>query len=165
MVITCGVCTTVNSKDVDFCEGCGAELIQPRSVPPVTIEIVPLPALAPNTLRLAVKRQGSLTGTKFLLGGERLILGRFDTITGPVDIDLTGLPGCETVSRLHAELFCDQGHWFVKDLGSTNGVFVKLRTGTSFGSRLSAPYRLELGDELALGNARLVLIEEGPRAD
>jgi len=60
------------------------------------------------------------------LQGPRLVVGRFDASTGPVEIDLTGVPGAENISRRHAELYFEGGAWKVRDLGSTNGVFVKL---------------------------------------
>ncbi|WP_218081433.1 FHA domain-containing protein [Anthocerotibacter panamensis] len=128
------------------------------TAPPVlTAPSSPAPSFV--TARLRIKSQGALTSTEFQLGGERLTLGRFDEVSGPVDIDLTGLPGCETVSRLHAELFWNRGAWHIKDLGSTNGVFVKRQAEGSFGPRLLAPIRLGAGDEVALGNTRLVLVE------
>ncbi len=57
------------------------------------------------------------------LAGE-LVVGRFSRSTGPVDVDLTGLPGAEFVSRRHMRLFVENGQVFVEDLGSTNGVYV-----------------------------------------
>jgi FHA domain len=53
------------------------------------------------------------------------------------------------VSRLHALLECFAAGWSVRDLGSVNGTFVN-------GERLLAEHRLEDGDELRVGETRLV---------
>jgi hypothetical protein len=162
MAVLCEACGTYNPVDVDFCEGCGAELtvepVLPPTFPTLVAPVEHDTKAIPAPARLAIKSQGELTGTEFTLGGNPLTLGRFDAISGPVDIDLTGLPGSETVSRLHAEVFFTQGAWYIKDVGSTNGVFIKRKLEGSFGPRLLAPARLEAGDELALGNMRMVLV-------
>ena len=44
----------------------------------------------------------------------------------------------------------------VRDLGSTNGVFVKSGDAGSFGPRITAPRALSDGDEIAFGNVRFV---------
>jgi hypothetical protein len=107
--------------------------------------------------RLAIKRYGSLTGEEIPLLGERLVVGRFDPETGPVDIDLSSASEAQHISRQHGELYREaDGRWFVRDLGSTNGVFVKGEQAASFGPRITAPQPLSGGDELAFGNARFV---------
>ena len=53
------------------------------------------------------------------------------------------------VSRLHALLECFAAGWSVRDLGSANGTFVN-------GERLLAEHRLADGDELRVGETRLV---------
>jgi pSer/pThr/pTyr-binding forkhead associated (FHA) protein len=106
--------------------------------------------------RLLVKRYGAVTDEEIPLQGERLVVGRFDPETGPVDVDLSGTPGAEHISRQHGELFRDQaGQWQVRDLGSTNGVFVKSGEAP-FGPRITAPRALANGDEVAFGNARFI---------
>lgn len=111
--------------------------------------------------RLAVRRYGALTGDEIPLAGERLVVGRFDPETGPVDIDLSSAPEGEQISRQHGELYREgDGQWYVRDLGSTNGVFVKGKGDTSFGPRITAPRALSSGDELAFGNARFVFLAE-----
>lgn len=150
MTNTCETCQTVNTQDVEYCEGCGAHLWAAAA------SILPTAPVLKNA-QLTIKSQGQLTKTIFTLGGTSLTLGRFDPISGPVDLDLTGVPGSETISRLHAEVYYSDGAWHVKDLGSTNGVFIKAKSDASFGPRLLAPAHLVDGDEIALGNARLVL--------
>lgn len=107
--------------------------------------------------RMVAQRYGAATGDEFPLLGERLIVGRFDAETGPVDIDLSSVPESAHLSRHHAELYREaDGRWHVKDLGSTNGVFVKSPGSATFGPRLTEPRALTSGDEVAFGNARFI---------
>lgn len=51
----------------------------------------------------------------------------------------------EKISKQHAEIWrTDQGQWFLRDLGSTNGTHVN-------GERLTAPQALNHGDKIAFG--------------
>jgi pSer/pThr/pTyr-binding forkhead associated (FHA) protein len=89
--------------------------------------------------------------------GDRLVVGRFDPESGPVDIDLSEAPESAQISRHHAEIYRESdGRWHVKDLGSVNGVFVKSAGAGSFSPRLTAPQPLQNGDEVAFGNARFI---------
>ena len=91
------------------------------------------------------------------------MVGRFDPSTGPVDIDLTGLPGDSHVSRRHGEMFMENGKWMVRDLGSTNGIYVKRVGEDKFSPRLQAPAPVSNGDEIAFGNVMFVY-RDGPEA-
>jgi len=72
-------------------------------------------------------------------------------------VDLSAAPEADHVSRQHGELFREaDGRWMVRDLGSTNGVFVKNTSQASFGPRITEPTALADGDEVAFGNARFV---------
>lgn len=117
------------------------------------------PSAAPvlsGEAKLGIKKFGAPTGEFIPLQGERLVVGRFDASSGPVDIDLSGLGGQEHISRRHAELYREDGRWVVRDLGSTNGVYVKRKGETSFSPRLQEPAPLADGDELAFGNLMLM---------
>lgn len=98
---------------------------------------------------------GQSTDTVIPLEASPLMLGKFDPAQGPIDIDLSSLPGNEYLSRRHGELFFDDG-WTVRDLGSTNGVFVRRSQDSNFLPRLQGPMKLEDGDEVAFGNLRFV---------
>jgi pSer/pThr/pTyr-binding forkhead associated (FHA) protein len=101
-------------------------------------------------------RYGAPSGEEIPLFGQRLTVGRFDPETGPVDVDLTALDAGGHISRQHGELYREaDGSWMVRDLGSTNGVFVK-SADASFGPRITAPRPLKDGDEVAFGNARFI---------
>jgi hypothetical protein len=111
-------------------------LATPESAAPVPVSASPAitpaadgTATAPSPAtnpRLVVKRYGAVTAEEIPLQGDRLVVGRFDPESGPVDIDLSAAPEAGQLSRHHAELYRESdGQWYVKDLGSTNGVFVK----------------------------------------
>ena len=102
--------------------------------------------------KLFAKRHGALSDDAIPLSGARLVVGRFDPSTGPVDIDVTEMGGAEHISRRHAELYSESGVWKVRDLGSTNGVFLKRAGEESYGPRLQEPAELRDGDEIAFGN-------------
>jgi hypothetical protein len=107
--------------------------------------------------RLLAIRHGAPTGEEIPLLGQRMIIGRFDPETGPVDIDLSSSPDSAHISRQHAELYHEaESQWMVRDLGSTNGVFVRGGGEAAFGPRISEPRALQNNDEVAFGNARFV---------
>lgn len=107
------------------------------------------------------KNVGAVASQGVVLEGARLSVGRFDPSTGPIDIDLTNVPGNEHVSRHHAELYVENGRWLVRDMGSTNGVYIRPAGGTSYGPRIMEPYALRDGDEIAFGNIKYVYREDG----
>lgn len=83
--------------------------------------------------------------------GERSVLGR----SSECDVVLQD----RSISRKHAVIVCQETHWFLQDLGSTNGVHKD-------GKRVE---RVELrdGDEFQLGDLplRLRLSSAGPALD
>ena len=107
---------------------------------------------------------GQATDTVIPLQTSPLMLGKFDPALGPIDIDLSNLPGNEYLSRRHSELFFDDG-WTVRDLGSTNGVFVRRSQDSNFLPRLQGPMKLEDGDEVAFGNLRFVFKLSSDRSE
>jgi pSer/pThr/pTyr-binding forkhead associated (FHA) protein len=125
-----------------------------------TTEPIETPASPPASdtaltpAKLIFKRFGAL-GDEVPLQGPLLTVGRFDASTGPVEIDLTGVAGAENISRRHAEVFFDGG-WKVRDLGSTNGVFVKKPGETAYSPRITEAVALADGYELAFGNIIMV---------
>src|SRR5438874_9525234 len=88
------------------------------------------PEPSAETAELRLTRSGGETGDNFPINGKAVI-GRFDAAVGPVDVDLGPLPEGSYVSRKHAEIRCEDGRWFIKDLGSSNGTFV-LQPGADF---------------------------------
>jgi pSer/pThr/pTyr-binding forkhead associated (FHA) protein len=102
--------------------------------------------------RITLKRNG-IPAESFPVG-EQALLGRFDSETGPVDVDLGQLPEAVYISRHHAELRRDaSGAWTIKDLAAGNGTFVRPKGQPKF-QRVTGEQALHDGDEFALGNAR-----------
>jgi hypothetical protein len=64
----------------------------------------------------------------------------------PPDIDVSGFPDSDVVSRVHADLRLEADGYYLQDSGSANGTYVNnqaLRTGDR--------YRLRTGDRISLG--------------
>jgi hypothetical protein len=158
---------------VTICPNCGADLVSPPEPGSAELEeeltfAFDLPGLEPEPeppfafgpaaearARLVLKRAGAPTAETFLLG-ERAVVGRFDPDTGPVDVDLGSFPEAVYVSRRHAELYHDaSGQWFVRDLNSSNGTFIRSGGEGSF-RRITEEQTLQDGDEVAFGNAQFV---------
>lgn len=99
---------------------------------------------------LTIKRGGVETDDRFPFQPPATI-GRFDPTVGPIDVDLGSIAEGSYVSRKHAKITLEDGVWKITDLGSANGTFL-LR------SDFERVEEAELadGDEIALGNARLV---------
>lgn len=76
------------------------------------------------------------------LTGRRVIVGKLSTSVVSLDQDAT-------VSRVHAVLENFGLAWSIRDLGSRNGTFVN-------GEKITAERVLRSGDELRLGNSRLI---------
>ena len=132
-------------------------VVAPKAVSePVSEEIISsAPNFSVNTGRLIAK-QANTPVSEFPLDGNHAIIGRFDSDTGPVDIDLEGFPGEDTISRNHAEIYYEGNQWKIQDLGSTNGVFIKRANQTRFEARIMRPEVIESGDEIAIAKIRFL---------
>lgn len=64
----------------------------------------------------------------------------------PPDIDVSGFPDSEIVSRVHADIRVDGDLFFLEDVGSSNGTYVN-HTPLIPGNR----HKLKVGDRIALG--------------
>lgn len=101
---------------------------QKAAAPVNTNAATPTPAPAPKPRRAGPTRlvltEGPLRGTTLPLGGSAVLIGRAPSCTLVLDDDYS--------SSQHARVFSQDGHWYVEDLGSTNGTFVDDRkiTGT-----------------------------------
>lgn len=183
-MIICTACGyDKNPDDAEYCDACGSELetvvapISSSSVAPTVIQppiiepqiptsSIPQPtyptstptsptfSTTATTAKLISKQPGSPV-VEFPLDSNALV-GMFDPDIGPVDIDLEKFPGGETVSRNHAEIYPESGVWKIKDLGSTNGIFIKRTGQTRFGSRITVPEIINSGDEIAFGKVRFL---------
>jgi pSer/pThr/pTyr-binding forkhead associated (FHA) protein len=64
----------------------------------------------------------------------------------PPDIDVSGFPSSEIVSRIHADIRIEGDSYYVEDVGSSNGTYVN-NIPLPAGNR----HRLRPGDRIALG--------------
>lgn len=69
----------------------------------------------------------------------------------PPDIDVSGFPNSEVVSRIHADIRAEGDAYYLEDAGSSNGTYVN-HTPLLSGNR----HRLRAGDRIALGKGDLV---------
>jgi pSer/pThr/pTyr-binding forkhead associated (FHA) protein len=69
----------------------------------------------------------------------------------PPDIDVSGFPDSEVVSRVHADIRIEGDIYYVEDTGSSNGTYVN-HAPLQKGNR----HRLRTGDRIALGKGDLV---------
>lgn len=64
----------------------------------------------------------------------------------PPDIDVSGFPNSEIVSRIHADIRMEGDAFYIEDVGSSNGTYIN-NAPLSMGNR----HRLRTGDRIALG--------------
>ena len=64
----------------------------------------------------------------------------------PPDIDVSGFPNSDIVSRIHADIRVEGDAYFIEDVGSSNGTYIN-HTPLPRGNR----HRLRAGDRISLG--------------
>lgn len=69
----------------------------------------------------------------------------------PPDVDVSGFPNSEIVSRIHADIRVEGDAYYIEDVGSSNGTYIN-NILLPPGNR----HRLRLGDRIALGKGDLV---------
>jgi len=164
MTKICNTCGATNPDDATVCSECGMDLSseqqeqlkvetkpeeeQPTQPTPTRIRVTASTSVSPKA-KLIRKSAGELTNEEFNIYGTNVVIGRFSTETGPVDIDLSNIPEASYISRQHCSIYEKDNVWYIKDLGSTNGVFVNRK-------RITDETQLNDGDEIALGNALFI---------
>ena len=180
MSLTCEACGYDNPNDIEFCSACGAELTQviekldlvssvEPSFTPASGELEPPSlvkdpeAVTSSSSSIPIVGSAKLISkipnapvSEFILDSSSCLIGRFDPDSGPVEVDLEGFPGDDTISRHHAEIYYEAGEWKIKDLGSTNGVFIKRAQETRYAARITSPQSLYTGDEVAIAKIRFL---------
>ena len=126
----------------------------PAAQPPAVATVAATTTLA--VARLVPRAIGATPSDGYVLNTANMVVGRFDPSAGPVDIDLGGQTGEGYISRRHAEVFLQNGAWMVRDLGSTNGVYIKKAGQGQYSPRLIEPAALSDGDEVAFGNVKFL---------
>jgi len=139
--------TTVSDSGID--QSPSISTVSPSDLAPSNPTQITRPTLIAKQINAPIP--------KFFLADNILLVGRFDPDSGPVDIDLDGFVGDETVSRNHAEIYLNESRWLLKDLGSTNGVFIKPVGHSRFGARITSPVTLAAGDEVSFGKVRFLV--------
>lgn len=150
----CPRCEGVNSPEARFCQLCGLALtsfeVEDTERLPVSPSPVPgrLSALPVDACLVVIGQDGA-PGRRYPLTGPSVEIGRESG-----DIRLERDP---YVCPLHARITYGSGGFAIEDLGSVNGVYVRL--GTS-------PVELRHGDLLLLGQAvlRFEIVEETERS-
>jgi FHA domain/Double zinc ribbon len=71
--------------------------------------------------------------------------------TSPPNIDVSGLPCSEVVSRVHASIRVEGENYYIEDLGSANGTYIN-HNSLAKGNR----HLLRSGDRISLGKGDLV---------
>ncbi|CDN11343.1 FHA domain containing protein [Richelia intracellularis] len=69
----------------------------------------------------------------------------------PPDIDVSGFPNSEIVSRIHADIRVEGGSHYIEDVGSSNGTYIN-NLPLLPGNR----HKLRPGDRISLGKGDLV---------
>ena len=64
----------------------------------------------------------------------------------PPDIDISGFPDSQIVSRVHADIVKEGDHYYIEDTGSANGTYIN-HTPLPIGNR----HKLKTGDRIAFG--------------
>jgi pSer/pThr/pTyr-binding forkhead associated (FHA) protein len=64
----------------------------------------------------------------------------------PPDVDVSGFPDSEVVSRIHADIRNEGDAYYLEDVGSANGTYVN-----NLPQRKGDRYRLRPGDRISLG--------------
>ena len=133
------------------------DTMPPMIQPPVAAASVAA-STTPTLARLVPRAIGATPSDGYVLNNATMVVGRFDPSAGPVDIDLGGQTGEGYISRRHAEVFLQDGAWMVRDLGSTNGVYIKKAGQGQYSPRLIEPAALSDGDEVAFGNVKFLFM-------
>ncbi|MGB3512404.1 MAG: FHA domain-containing protein [Microcoleaceae cyanobacterium] len=116
------------------------------------------PTLITGTVAKLIPKQVGAPIPEFIIDSNNAIIGKFDPDIGPVEIDLDGFYGDETVSYTHGEIYFENHQWQIKDMGSANGIYIKPTGKTRFGYRMNKPEILNSGDEIAIGKIRLLFL-------
>lgn len=130
----------------------------PSVMPPQPIT-PPIPPVNSGIMGIAklVAKQPDYPKSEFQLSSSQsTIVGRFDDTTGPVDIDLSGFPDDDTISRNHAEIYFEGNQWKIKPISTTNGTFVKKFGESRFGGKITLPEIINNGDEIAFAKIRFI---------
>jgi predicted component of type VI protein secretion system len=131
-----------------------AEAQAPEAVP--TPAPTPTPAPASSATQLQQPQTARLlhvqTNTVMELPSQLSVIhiGKPNDMIPP-DIDVSGFPNSEIVSRVHADIRTEGDAFYIEDVGSSNGTYIN-NLPLPKGNR----HRLRAGDRISLGKGDLV---------
>ncbi len=108
--VTCFRCGAANPSSRLYCTTCGDDLSNRRASRDVYL-VNGRPVLASLSMQ-----SGPMAGRTYRFHQDVSTVGR----TNGNDLVISG----RSVSRRHARLWFDNGHWFIEDVGSSNGTLV-----------------------------------------
>ncbi|MGB3790353.1 MAG: FHA domain-containing protein [Phormidesmis sp.] len=124
-----------------------ASALEESAIPPV-IPSAPVPTVPATQIQapgVALKHVQTQTSIAIPSQLSVVRIGKPNEHTPP-DIDVSGLPDSEVVSRVHANLVIEDDVFYLEDMGSSNGTYINglpLPTGNR--------HRLRVGDRIAFG--------------
>ncbi|GER85905.1 hypothetical protein KDW_00670 [Dictyobacter vulcani] len=143
-MVTCFRCGTINPDSRLFCTTCGDELANGRANKD-TYRVNGRPVLARLTMQTGT---AGLQGRSYRFHQDVTTIGR----TNGNDMIIPG----RSVSRRHARLWFSDGHWYLDDVGSSNGTLVN-------NVRIFQAVMLNDGDTINFGDEIVVFnITYGP---
>lgn len=118
----CARCQGGNAPHMVFCQFCGARLVSAEAAA-ITSAIpgASSPSKVGKTAWLVVVTQNGTSGRRYDLATEQIDIGREE---GGIQ-----LPGDPYISPRHARILRREGRFFVRDLSSVNGVYLRIRAG------------------------------------
>ncbi len=142
--VSCPQCSHVNPRTNRFCAACGYNLTAAAQMIPSAPPMAPAPAAAPvrPVTMVALRADGSEAGSYPLPDTPQLTVGRD---TGAI------FAGDSYLSPRHATITRRASDILVRDAGSLNGVYLKLRP--------HEPWPLDFGDVFRIGQ-EIVRYEE-----
>ncbi|MDJ0657990.1 MAG: FHA domain-containing protein [Crocosphaera sp.] len=166
-LVNCGNCGQPLLSNATFCGECGAAYpfegsteseAETSPPPPSSLPVTPPPVPTPTgSARTQLQTQtASLlhvqTDTTLELpqGLEIIHVGKPNEQIPP-DLDVSGLPNSDVVSRIHADIRNEAGIFYIEDVGSSNGTYINYNALPP-GNR----HRLRPGDRISLGKGDLV---------
>ncbi len=140
VTVPCFRCGAANQSDRLFCTTCGYELSDKWASADRYIGPNSRPVLARLTLQ-----NGQMAGRSYLFHQVVTTIGR----TNGNDLIISG----RTVSRRHAQLWFEGGHWYLADRQSANGTLVNnMRLQPNQAAPLNDGDVINFGDEIAVFN-------------
>lgn len=151
--VNCPQCSHVNPRSNRFCAACGYNLAAAAQMIPSAPPMAPSPAAAPArpVTMVALRADGSEAGSFGLPDAAQQTVGRD---TGAI------FAGDSYLSPRHATLTRRGNDLLVRDAGSLNGVYLKLRP--------HEPWPLDFGDVFRIGQEIVryeELVQQPPSAD